>query len=1289
MYPHSDADHRTRARLLVRQLVDEHDPTYGVGSMTCSIYDTAWVAMIPKQTSGQTQWLFPSAFDFLLKSQHADGGWHTSPLNVDGVLSTLAALLALCRHIATPHQTLQPPSDDLRHRRDRAVYCLETVLLEWDVATTVTNGYEILVSKLLHLLAVEGIDFNFPGRKTLNELKMHAAAQFNPSMLYDTVRSSVARSLEGLVGEIDFDQVGQHKISGSIMASPASTAAYLMYSSTWDSEAEDYLSHVLSVGNERSVGGVPSQYPTTTFEVTQCLSVLLANGFSAEELGPSHLEEAGDFLEACLSIDAGVTGSAPYVESDADNTAQVLTTLCHLGRKPSPHGLIVRFETRDWFKTYTHDRSPSFRTNCLVLKALLDLLPSNSEQAAQVEKTVRFITGYWWSTNGEIEDQLNSSLNYPTMLMVNALVGLVNMWEQGFAPVLDDFPLRNKVFICLYQALSRTLQNQNVSGSWGPAKHCEPTAYAILILTKLTPLSSAPAVKKQILQSIERARRYLTNNFRPLGEPDCIWRGKASTGSSILFQAYVLAALQAPTAKITIRKPVESRFQMSLARIVIQTKYYARQSWFAHVPQWQIQACLVEGNLFLPHMRDMRFAVFPKGQLKEDQYFETIPFAWLAANNFDRRFVGPEYLYQMMILSFLNRQLDDYVTYYVAEAFAGCPFDIGDILQDIFEELGRCTTIDQRYLGNPEASKPSAPVSGRTTASIADVRAVLYRFISHILHHPYIVMASSRDQAHLRSELVTFLHGRINRFSEQPSESPSVAGPSSPGPADDQTQHPYTFAFLSCLVGNQTYDRSLGLQLDFLDTPEQHYLAAALCRHISVISYMSSTASEPPTDYHRQQPTPVNTQISSLSLDRQHSMSISPTSTSSSIYSGGDMSPVSSMSSKSSAPSTSPSSERFSILMKHAVSKSYAQAPSQSLQLTRLLSHERRCLNTCLQSLDAAAINRRTANILSLFVDFSELSELVFRDPNIGSCYHSISATDAIVQARIPERPPTPPKKAAARGNSVAAARAALAREAISKSDDGSAQGKEASSARETLPLGQDGIACQGPTTPQRECNWNRPTPSTSTSRSARSSLELLRNERIVYDAGDSSQEPLPNPRSNPILREYLQNRPGTTTEGESVYSSRQIKAKVIRRIASATNSGAEFGKGGTANARSQKKIQHELQCKASAVKQAHEADRVEASRRRASSLQTMAMVEAARDMSVQEPILKRGPRATDLMGNIRPKAAVKVERDLDEEGDGTTSPSAVEAVEQSEEMHSKRLHRAFRLGGPKLKLPF
>jgi hypothetical protein len=77
--------------------------------------------------------------------------------------------------------------------------------------------------------------------------------------------STLYHSLEPLIGYIDFDRVRHWRDAhGSLIASPSSTAAYLMYASVWDDEAEFYLRSVLqdSVGEAISVvASIPVSEP--------------------------------------------------------------------------------------------------------------------------------------------------------------------------------------------------------------------------------------------------------------------------------------------------------------------------------------------------------------------------------------------------------------------------------------------------------------------------------------------------------------------------------------------------------------------------------------------------------------------------------------------------------------------------------------------------------------------------------------------------------------------------------------------------------------------------------------------------------------------------------------------------------------------------------------------------------------------------------------------------------------------------------------------------------------------
>ena len=581
--------------------------------------------------------------------------------------------------------------------------------------------------------------------------------------------------------------------------------------------------------------------------------------------------------------------------------------------------------------------------------------------------------------------------------MVEVFVRLIQLWARGCVPVPDDPAIQGKVIICLFQALTRTLHSQKANGSWGSGG-CETTAYAIISLKRLSSFTSAPMIRTQLTNALENGRRFLSKNFRPFSEPDHIWTGKTTSGSSVLYQAYIMAALQAPMSKQS-SPSIESHFEIPLAKITIQTKYYAKQAWFANVPEWLIQACLVESRLFLPQIRIVRYAVFPSDNLGEDSHFESIPFSWIVASNLDNRAIGAEFLYQMMILSVLARQLDEFIDGTVRESFSGCLFEVEDIIYSVFQEL-ELYNKDQCFCGDHGHDRES------TATSISDVRSVLYRFISHVLNHPYVLMASGRDQAQLKSELLAFLLGQISQLATH--HSPN---------ATDQTPHAYIFAFLSCLVGNQGSNCGVGLRRDFLETPEQQYLAADLCRHMSIISFMSNNANVHENTLQIQSK-PRSTSLGNSG--RPLSRSVSSVSTSSSSYDD-SQSPISPVSSVSSVCSGSPRNAFFPKVLDQLPHTSPLVASPESLQMSRLINHERQGLSLSLQSISESGINQRTGNILKLFVDVTELSEQIFNDPNIGS-YQPITAHEIIEQACILEAPPLPPK----RRGSVAAARAAL-----------------------------------------------------------------------------------------------------------------------------------------------------------------------------------------------------------------------------------------------------------------------
>ena len=308
-----------QANLLVAHIANGL-ATENLNTVTVAIYDTAWVSMVSKDVDGCISWVFPECFEFLLEQQLPSGGWESYASKDDGILNTLAGLLAMMKH-----QSRDDDKSLLEGRIQRAVEYLENSLRDWEVESSVHVGFEVLIPTLLKMLEDEGIKFIFPGRKMLLMLNSIKLRLFSPEILYGRTKTTLLHSLEAFIGKIDFDQVRHHKTFGSMMGSPASTAAYLMGTSEWDEEAELYLRKVIREGSGKGNGAVPSVFPIPIFESSwvwrphcgsnadlltssQVVSTFLQGGFSVESLGKENLESIASYLEQHYHAQDGLLG---------------------------------------------------------------------------------------------------------------------------------------------------------------------------------------------------------------------------------------------------------------------------------------------------------------------------------------------------------------------------------------------------------------------------------------------------------------------------------------------------------------------------------------------------------------------------------------------------------------------------------------------------------------------------------------------------------------------------------------------------------------------------------------------------------------------------------------------------------------------------------------------------------------------------------------------------------------------------------------------------------------------
>ena len=284
-----DSPLHQRARVLLRKVIHECQNCIH-SSHTLAIYDTAWVSMIVKMVNREPRWAFPQSFRFILEEQGSDGGWNRSRNSDDGILNTLAALLAMKRHEKPTYVALQDTDPDLPARISKAIMYIEKKLQQRDAGASVHVDFEILVPTLLSMLEQEQVIFQFPQKQILMRHNAEKLRHFDPSTVYGSQKHTLLRSLEGFIGKINFDRIQHQKTNGSFMYSPSSTAAYLMSSSAWDDESEMYIRNAIMYGRGHGNGGVPSVYPSNISEVTR-VSIPYALTTIPKIKGPLTIEE--------------------------------------------------------------------------------------------------------------------------------------------------------------------------------------------------------------------------------------------------------------------------------------------------------------------------------------------------------------------------------------------------------------------------------------------------------------------------------------------------------------------------------------------------------------------------------------------------------------------------------------------------------------------------------------------------------------------------------------------------------------------------------------------------------------------------------------------------------------------------------------------------------------------------------------------------------------------------------------------------------------------------------------
>ena len=460
----------------------------------------------------------------------------------------------------------------------------------------------------------------------------------------------------------------------------------------------------------------------------------------------------------------------------------------------------------------------------------------------------------------------NLSTYYPTMLMAKALMRTLKMWDQGSLEIAFEQLVPDRIFVTLFQAAVRTLQNQNPDGSWGKMHSREETAYATLTLAELACLPPLILLSSQVEDALRRGRVFLANAMRSTEPPDYLWIEKVTYGLGTLSRAYVLAACKRTLVNHHFSDRLKQLCCVPVQKVAQSAIFCTKLPLFAHSLKWQVESSLIESYLFLPQLKRAQLDIFSGRAWDKFKYFDYIPFTWVAANYLHRTPLGAALQFDMMVFSLLVYQADEYMEAFLGPKFAGRLDTVKQMIEDVFNELdGDQQSIDagiskedrlnelrnldtESPLGYIQMNRQESSESHNTNLgngdhNIIEAKQPLRGFVEYILKRPGIRNSQEAHIQQLHREMKTFLLAHVTqledngRFSQQEGftsgsifESPRssffhwVYHTSS-----DHTSCPFAFAFLTCRIAHGK---------DVFETVEEKYYTQAICRHLAVMCRM-------------------------------------------------------------------------------------------------------------------------------------------------------------------------------------------------------------------------------------------------------------------------------------------------------------------------------------------------------------------------------------------------------------------------------------------------------------------
>ena len=419
------------------------------------------------------------------------------------------------------------------------------------------------------------------------------------------------------------------------------------------------------------------------------------------------------------------------------------------------------------------------------------------------------------------------------MVLAEALIRLLELWDQDQMEELPDALLQDRLPITLIQILNRTLMGPRLAELEQSDQSIETLAYAVLTLKALSSLPWLSDLSEEILSQIMQWQHLLHTRGKRWIVPQSLWVEKVTYGSTFLCEAYYLAAIfkgmptRAWTGKVKSLVQIRSKDEKRI------TSMFCKLQCFQSEPAWKIHACVLEALVFLPQLRSSLADVLGGEQSAKNEYLSFIPCTWVVVNNIQRLFLDTYLLWDMMVLTLCNFRVDEFMETTMAQLSEPDLQEAKFVIQTLCKEWATekhasCNKATASAVPHSIATCASPPAHRETPTSpstspfiLTDIRAALSPYVDVILGHPHIACVSKENHSALSTALSTFLTSHIdqlltNALVSTQNRHPflsfthwlhTIAAPS--------VSAPFSFTFLTCLIGGLPTSTTRYMGIDF------------------------------------------------------------------------------------------------------------------------------------------------------------------------------------------------------------------------------------------------------------------------------------------------------------------------------------------------------------------------------------------------------------------------------------------------------------------------------------------